>query len=357
MGILRLKEMLRKLAPFLILLLFIGWASPASAGFGVSPPRIKNHQLTPGSIYPVKIMLLRSSAEEDLRAVVKFTAQEMEPWIKIDKGEEFVLPAGELQVPMTVTFNIPKNAELGNYTGNINIKVLPKDGGSGVSIALGARIDIDIALTNVSNPDFLVRTVSVPDFEKLGSPWNWKFWSKIFDSFFYRVRVLASVENTSSVDTAPSKISLEVYDLVKSKVLEYGEDKTMEKIKAFSTGNVEASFPTKLPPGQYWGKVKVYKENEIVNFYEIAFSVEKPGVLGAGARSLGAGPWLLLGGLVFVSVFLVAFLIKIRFWRFVFVLLLLPTKPLAKNVGVAASGINKGFWRWIAKQAEKHKDK
>jgi hypothetical protein len=349
--------MLKKIMPFLILVLFIGWATPALAGFGVSPPRIKNHQLTPGSIYPVKIMLLRSSAEEELRAVVKIDAPEIESWIKLDKEDEFVLPAGELQVPMTVTFNIPKNAELGNYTGNINIKVLPKDRGAGVSIALGARIDIDIALTNVSDPDFLVRTVSIPDFERLGSPWNWKFWSKIFDRFFYRIRIVANVENTSSVDTAPSKISLEVYDLAKNNLLESSEDKTMKKVKAFSTGSVEAAFPTKLATGQYWGKVKIYKENEVVNFYEIAFSVENPGVLGAGARSLGAGPWALLGGLIFVCVFVVVLLIRIRFWRFILALLLLPTKPLAKNVGAAASGVNKNFWKWIAKQAEKHKDK
>jgi hypothetical protein len=46
------------------------------------------------------------------------------------------LPKGELQVPMTVTFEIPKNAELGNYSGNINVKVLPADSNSGgVSIA------------------------------------------------------------------------------------------------------------------------------------------------------------------------------------------------------------------------------
>jgi len=349
--------MLKKIAPFLFLLLFFGWANAASAGFGVSPPRVKNHQLTPGSIYPVKIMLLRSSAEEDLKASVKVNAPEIESWIKIDKGEEFVLPKGDLQVPMTITFNIPNNAKLGNYTGNINVKVLPAgDNPGGVSIALGARIDIDLALTNVSNSNFLVRMVSVPDFERLGPPWNWKLWSRVFDRFFYKVRVAMSIENTGNVETAPSKVSLEVYDLTKRNLLQTSEDRTLKKIKPFSTGQIEADFPTRLPVGQYWSKINIYKENEIVNFYEVSFSVEDHGVLGSGARSLGPWPWLTLAGLILATVFVVLGLVKVRVWRYVLWLLLLPTKPLAKNAGAAIGGANKKFWKWVSKQAEKHKD-
>lgn len=349
--------MLKKIAPFLFLLLFFGWAHAAQAGFGVSPPSINNRQLTPGSTYPVKIMLLRSSAEEDLKVVVKVNAPEIESWIKIDKGAEFILPKGELQVPMTVTFEIPKNAELGNYRGNLNIKVLPSgEKASGVSIALGARVDIDLALTNVSNANFLVRLVSVPDFEKLGAPWNWKLWSKVFNPLFYRLRVVMNIENTGNIKIAPSKVAIEIYDITKNNFLESHEDKTLNKVKPFSVGEVIADFPTKLAPGQYWAKIKVYKENEIVNFYEIAFSVEKQGVLGANARSLGVWPWLTLAGLILLTVLIIALLIKVKFWRFFIFLILLPTRPLgkgAKNVIVSA---NRRFWQWVNKQAERHKE-
>lgn len=349
--------MLRKLAPFLFLLLFFSWAQAAQAGFGVSPPRIKNHQLTPGSTYSVNIMLLRSSAEEDLKAQVKINSPEIESWIKIDKGGEFILPKGELQVPMTVTFNIPQNAELGNYTGNINVKVLPGgEKASGVSIALGARIDIDLALTNVSNANFLVRMVSVPDFEQLGPPWKWKLWSKVFEPLFYRLRVVMNVENTGNVKTAPSKVAVEIYDLTKAKLLESSEDKTLNKVKPFSVGEIVADFPTRLQNGQYWAKIKVYKENEIVNFYEIAFSVEKTGVLGASARSLGVWPWLVLAGLILLSVLIIVILIRIKFWRFFFFLILLPTKPLGKGLKNALVSINRRFWQWVNKQAERHKE-
>jgi hypothetical protein len=174
--------------------------------------------------------------------------------------------------------------------------------------------------------------------------------------FFYRIRVVMNVENTGNVETAPSKIGLEVYDITKKTLLESREDKSLKKVKPFSVGEIVGDFPTKLPPGQYWGKVRVYKENEIVNFYEIAFSVEKPGVLGAGARSLGAGPWLLLAGLILISVLVVVLLIKIRFWRYIFFMLLLPTKPVGKGVKTAAKTANRNFWRWVVQQAEKHKN-
>jgi hypothetical protein len=350
--------MLKKfLLPILVLVLFFSWTTAVRAGFGVSPPLIQNHQLTPGSTYKQEIMLLRSNpVDQDLKADLTISAPQISSWISLDQGNSFILPKGQFQVPMVVTFKIPKNAELGNYTGYIDIKVSPADGGGGgVAIALGARVEIDLALTNVSQADFLVRLVSLPDFERLGPPWNWKVWAPIFNALFYKINVVMNIENKGNIKIAPSKVSIEVWDLNKQKLLESSVDKSIKKIDPFGTAAVSAVFPTRLPAGQYWAKIRIYKEQEIVNYYEVAFTVTQPGVI--GGNNLGIWPWLTALVLILIVLAIIAGLIKIRFWRFFIWLVLLPTKPVLHTITSFLKALNKNFWRWIVRQAEKHKDK
>jgi hypothetical protein len=349
--------MLKKiLLPALVLILFFSWATAVRAGFGVSPPLIQNHQLTPGSTYKQEIMLLRSDpVDSDLKAELNINAPEIASWISIDQGTSFLLHKDQYQVPITVTFKIPKNAQLGNYTGYIDIKVSPADdSGGGVSIALGARINIDLALTNVSQSDFLVRLVSLPDFERLGSPWNWKVWAPIFNRLFYKIKVVMNIENKGNVKISPSKVSIEIWDLSKQKMLESSVDKSIKKINPFATAAVTAEFPTRLSAGQYWAKIRVYKEQEIVNYYEIAFTVAEPGVI--GNSNLGIWPWLVAAGLILIVLAIIAALIKIRFWRFFVWLILLPSKPILHTIVNFFKAFNKKFWKWLVRQAEKHKN-
>lgn len=342
-------------------LCLLGYAKSASAGFGISPPYLKNQQLVPGSRFEQQITLLRSSAEEDLKATIKVNAPQIASWITIDKGEEFTMPKGEVQVPMIVTVNVPKNAELGNYKGNINIKIASANAATaGVAIALGARVDIDLTLTNVANSDFVVKTAAIPDFEMLEQPWNWR----IFSMFLHRATVALNIENIGNVETAPSKVVLEILDISKTKTLENLVDKSIDKIPSFSTKAVNAYFPTKLGVGQYWGKVKVYKGNDIVNVYEIAFTIAKPGELPNGGPSLGLLPWLLMAGYVVFAVIVLSVLIKIKVWRLTgkgFMLLVAqvftPIKPVARTLSKSSNNLKTGFWRWVGQKVAQHNDR
>jgi len=355
-----MEKMLRKkiILPFLIFLLFISWAVPAEAGFGVSPPTIRNRQLTPGSTFKKEIRLLRSLSDGDLLAQIKIDAPEIDSWISIDKGEEFLLPKGELQVPMLVSFNIPKDAELGDYTGHINVRVIPTEDEKkgGVAIALGARIDIDLSLTNVSFADFLVRVVAVPDFERLGPPWNWKVWRSLYEKLFYKIKVVLDIENKGNIAIAPSKVTIDVYDISKKKLLQTSEDKSLKKIDSFSRDKIEALFPTKLSVGQYWSKVRIYKGSQVVNFYEIAFTVEEHGVLGKSVSNLGIWPWLVLGGLILIALLIILLFIKIRIWRYFIALIVIISRPSLKGITRVLKNFNKKFWKWVNHQAEKHKN-
>jgi|GEM_PF-667797 len=344
---------------FVALFAFLAGAHTALAGFGISPPYVYNKQLVPGAHYEQRITLLRSSAEDELRAQISVNAPDIDKWITIDKGNDFAMPKGELQVPMIVNVDVPKDAAIGDYKGYINVRIAPanQNTGGGVAIALGARIDIDLTLTNVTFSDFMVRLVSIPDVERLGKPWSWKYIYPIFEKLFYRVMVVMNVQNTGNVDTAPTKIQLDVYDLTENKLLETTETASLNKVKSYSTGEIQAFFPTTLPAGQYWAKIKIYKDNEITNSYKIAFTVADAGGLGGKARSLGYGPWLVLGAMVLAVLIVIFILIRIRIWRYIILLIVIIFGPVYRKLGSIIIAIKAAFWRWIRQKAEQKTDK
>ncbi|NTU98644.1 hypothetical protein HGA64_01385 [Candidatus Falkowbacteria bacterium] len=280
---------------------------------------------------------------------------------------EFILPKGEVQVPMLVTVNVPKSAELGNYKGSINIKMTSATTGqsSGVAIALGARVDINLTVTNMTFTDFIVRSAAIPDFEILKWPWS----LPIFSTFLHRISVVMNIENIGNAKVSPSKVSLEVFDIAKTKTLETAVDTSIKKIDSFATAEAVAHFRTKLGPGQYWGKVKIYKDENIVNVYEIAFTIARPGELAKGTPSLGAYPWILLAIYMISLILILALMIRIKIWRLAakfavlaVSLLAKPFMPVKKKASTGLTSAKAGFWRWVSKKASKynqdqHKDR
>jgi len=346
--------MLKKvnLAALAAIFWFLACASTAEAGFGISPPYVKTAKpIFPGSHYEQRIMLLRSAADEDLQAEVKINAPEVESWISIDKGDVFDLPSDTLRVPMIVNVDVPADAEIGDYKGYINVRIVPKNKnqGAGVAIALGARIDIDLTVTNEEFIDFLVRQVSVPDIEQLKRPWNWK----IFSYFFYRTKVVMKIENTGNTKVAPSRVNLEIYDLNEKEVLESYDDKSIKKIDPFTTQQVTASFPTNLEVGHYWARVKIYKDKDIIHKDKIAFAVVPNGGL-LNETNLGIWPWLMIGGILAVVLLVIFILIKIKIWILLFKLLLFITWPFRfvwKKFSFIWNNLKIKFWKWVHRKS------
>jgi hypothetical protein len=343
---------------FLSLLLFVGQATPALAGFGISPPYVNNQQLTPGSKYVQQITLLRSSAEEELKAELKVNAPEIASWITIDKGTTFNLPKDQVQVPMNVTVNVPKDATLGNYKGSINIRITSANQKTaGVAIALGARLDIDLNVTNVANADFVIKVAGINNFEELKGFWHW--W--IFRHFLNRVPVVLSIQNIGNVKTGPSKVTLDISDITNTRVLEKLQNTSIEEVDPFSSKEVTAYLPTNLSVGQYWGKIKIYKYDTIVNSYDIAFSITEPGAL--GGNHLGFYPWLLVGIYSLTILVIISLLIYFRSWRLVGKILLLllliirqPFKPLWRKLKETLLRAKVNFWRWLSLKVSQYND-
>lgn len=330
-------------------------AQNAQAGFGISPPYVKTIKpIFPGSHYEQTITLLRSSADEELQAIVKINAPEIGDWISIDKGDVFDLPKDELKIPMVVLIDVPSGAEIGNYQGYINIQVMPKgqNTGGGVAIALGARVDVDLNITKEAFSDFEVRKFDIPDIEMLSKPWSWK----IFSKFFYKIKAEVTIKNTGNVKVSPTKATLEVYDLNKEVLLESGENKKIPKVDPFQTKPVIASFPTKLTQGQYWGRIRVYKDDEVVYKDETIFLVNPPGTLGT---KLGFLPWLMLGGIILSILLFILLLIKIKIWRYIYKVIYVFSWPLRYLWRVLCRiwmSIKRKFWEKMHQKAIKYQE-
>jgi len=351
--------MLKKVVTFLLLIVGImAYPSFVYAGFGISPPYVKtNKPIFPGSQFEQKITLLRSSANDDMQAEITINAPEIASWIKIREGNVFDLPKDKLKIPMMVEINVPKDAEIGNYKGYINVRIVPKtkNSGGGVAIALGARIDVNLTVSNETFRDYEIRKVEIPAFEKLGKPWSWK----IFSMFFYKIKVVMKIKNKGNVKVAPSRVHLDVYDISNKNLLASYEDKSIKKVKPFVTEDTTASFSTNLEPGQYWGKVKVYDSNDIIYKNEIAFTIHAHGKLKGGTK-LGPWPYLMMAGLILLNLILILLLIKFKFWKYLFIALMFITWPLRylwKIISGYLSKLKKKFFKWIYEKSAGYVEK
>jgi uncharacterized membrane protein len=282
-------------------LLFLFNANNVFAGFGISPPYVINDKLTQGSYYEQKIILSRGNPEEDLKTEITIDVPEIENWISIEPGKEFILPKGEQQVPMIIKVDVPNNAEYKNYQGIIRVKTSslnePTDGK--VSVALGARIDVDLTVGKEVYIDFKVRAIKILSVEDKPWPLSW----------FRKIHALIKIENLGNIEGSPTKVHLDIYDINNDKILESKEDKSLKKIKPFETKEISAKFPTKLTAGQYWSRIKIFNGDEIKREEKIIISVNK--------ASFSITDWIIIIGIIILFLIII-FAIGYVVWRFKF---------------------------------------
>jgi len=244
----------------------------AYAGFGITPPYVKNDKLTQGSTFTQEIILVRGDPVDDLKAEITLNVPRIEDWITIDRGTEFLLPAGSKQVPIKVIITVPSDAMYERHHGSIRIRTLSPDPASGVSIALGAQIDVDLRVVDEIR-DFEVKRVQMSETEEPQRFWWLEFPGKI--------QFTMGIENTGNAPTAPSKVQLDIYDRRGNVVLEtvYNTN-VVEEVLPFETRDVQAYLPTRLPAGAYLVKYSIFRfEDEVKRSGELTLSVLPKGTL------------------------------------------------------------------------------
>ncbi len=265
---------------FLILFLIISvffnsGVANVFAGFGITPPYVRNTSLTRNSVYEQQILLVRSDANTAQIAEISVDAPDIQDWIQIVEGDVIKMPRGVQKVPMTVRIQVPSKADFRDYEGAIRIRTLP-DGeelaAGAVNISLGALVDIDLSVIDREIKDFRVRKISVEDLNE-GSKLGWLY-------FPGKIRFEMMLENTGNVDVSPSKVEFRIFDRTGKVLLE--ETKNLGKIptiEPYGTETVTAEIPTRLEAGGYIARYRIYNGDEVKQEGDLSLNVLPAGTL------------------------------------------------------------------------------
>lgn len=306
--------MFRRLSivPLLALFWSVLLVPVAHAGFGITPPYVRNDSLRPGSEYTQEIIIVRSDPTEDLKAELSMNLPGIESWFSFDRGMSFILPRGESQVKMNVTVRVPEDARLADYKGNIRIRTSSLQGPTtGVSLALGAQIDVMLSVKEEIY-DFEVRRVELFEAEEGYKKWWLDFPGKI--------KFGMHIENTGNVPAAPLKVHFDIFDSAGQRTLESTENTNdIEKLLPFATKRVFAYLPTRLPPGSYRVRYDIVKSEGIsAQKGELSFTILPRGTIsgyeGYGFDGLSTGDKLsvVLPPLLLVGIFLLFLALRRR---------------------------------------------
>ncbi|MEZ4104343.1 MAG: hypothetical protein R3B60_03590 [Candidatus Paceibacterota bacterium] len=269
-----MKEGLGKLIA-VTLLFFLVSIEFARAGFGITPPYVKNTSLTRNSTYEQQILLVRGDPNVPLKAQITIDAPEIQDWIEVVEGYTIPLPRGEQKVPMTVRVKVPKDADFKDYKGVMRIKTVPDDNqvsSGAVNISLGAQVDIDLNVIDREIKDFRVRKISVSDLNE-GKKVGWLY-------FPGKINFGMLIENTGNVNISPSKVEFRIFDFGGKVLLE--ETKNLgkvPKIEPYATEEVVAEIPTRLPAGSYIARYTIYNGDDVKQEGEVNLSILPYGTL------------------------------------------------------------------------------
>ncbi len=284
---------MRKMIPILVAALAVcaafslGAHRAAAEGFGITPPYVTNDTLTPGSHYEQKIILVRGNPDQDLTAKVTINVPGAGSWISIDRGTQFVMPSGTQEMPMIVSVNVPSNAPLGSYTGNIQVVVSPLSAPAAgtVGLTIGAQIDVNLNVINQRSVKFVVKRVSMTNAE-VGHSWLWM-------NFPGKVMFTMNLENEGNAAGSPDKVVFTYRDYLTNNVLEVEQNtNALASVQPFETKDVVAEMPTYLPEGTYRVDYQIYGRDgsDLVGQGTLDLSVLPPGTL---MGYVGYGFWAL----------------------------------------------------------------
>ncbi len=305
---------MRLIQKIVFLVFFFLFAKPLLVGaFGVSPPFINADKLVKGVEYETTIILSQGQPKEDLKVKAVFDVPEkVRSWFSVDKGEEFIIPAGTQQFPISVFIKVPENTDLGIYKGYLRINTVPAEKEGQVSIAVGARVDINMTVGEGAFIDFNIKRIEILDIKEGQKP---------------KIRV--ELENKGNVAVAPELVTFDVLDKYGSVKLATGQNNKLPETPPFKTKKfiVEIPIGMNLGIGEYWAEAKIYYNGQIVKNGEIktVFDVteRKFNIL-----------WIIIGvgGLIVLA--LSAFFLKKKI-----------KKPI-KNVTWEFYRDSKKLWRW-----------
>ena len=227
--------------------LFLVWGQLAYAGFGVSPGRIDEDNLVPGSQFERVVYIVQGNPEVDLKVEAFIVDKEIQNWVTFENGTEFVIPAGVQQYPLKIVVTIPEKSEFGIFNTFLRINVIPeqaKNDGE-VNIALGGRVDLRLTVGDDVIESYEITSIEILD---------------IYEND--EAAVSFHIKNTGNISVAPASASFELFDKFGALRLGFAQSEDFQPVPAFSESSQKLEFPidVRFAPGEYWGHVRVFDD-------------------------------------------------------------------------------------------------
>lgn len=236
---------------FIIMFFIVSFGDSVLAGFGVSPPQIKENNLVRGSHFEKTIYLVQGNPQEDLDIEISVDSPNITKWFTFKDGTNFTIPAGVQQFPFNVAIDVPSNIDFGIYKAFVRVNTKPKkvEGSGQVSVALGGVVNVELIIGDNVVYQYIIKSIKILNIEEGDNP-----------------KISVEVKNTGNVPASPSSASFELYNKYGNVRLAYAENDDFKEVKAFSedSSELEFSIDLKLAPGEYWAHVKIYNENGAV---------------------------------------------------------------------------------------------
>jgi hypothetical protein len=272
-----------------IVLAFFLLPSLSLAGFGVSPAGIDEDRLVKGSVFERVIYFVQGTPDKDLNVIIEVDDTEIKDWITTIPSGRVVIPKGTQQFPVTVRVTVPKDARLGIYKGYVRatgapaVEVDPETGAAvstGVTIALGARAELNLAVGEGIHYEYAIRNVDLKNVKETEFP-----------------KAFINIENIGNVPAGPVAATFELYNKYGDVRLAYVQGISIKPVEPFKASTVEVEFPISvgLSVGEYWGHVKLYNEKgEQVREFKDIFNVTEATFWDRHGKQIGMGVGALL---------------------------------------------------------------
>ena len=267
---------------------------------GVSPPWVRNYELLRGSHFEKIVHINQGAPQEPLIAEVEVDAAGFEHWITVKPGLKFTVPVVQL-FPVTVVVDVPEDAELGSYRGELKIITSPApkegEGGARVTIGIGAAVALDLEVVEKKIIDW---AIPLWDIKPLEEGWP--------------VKVALVINNKGNTRVRPLKVVLDIYNEERSSKIGSVEVSEIDYVEAFERREVVVEFPIDLEPAFYYAKVYVYKnENDVLELESLFEVLEK------GALPVWSEAWFrwLVAAIIALVIFLgLIFALRRKIWAF-----------------------------------------
>lgn len=238
------------------------YVSLARAGFGISPPYVKNDYLLPGTSYTQEITVSRSEADQEWKINIKpELPDEIAPWFTYEFEGKNMIPKSQQFAILKIKVDVPKDAEQKEYRGAIRLVGGPsknaKFSGTGAKIALGAKIDVALKVLSEEKKDLQVNSIGILD-TKTNEP----------------LVAAITAQNNGNIYDGLNKVKLEIFDSKKITTVDTLESEIKEEIMPQETRELKIEFPNKYKSGKYLANLKIYYGDKIIKEQEATFQIK-----------------------------------------------------------------------------------